>query len=83
MAVEAEDKKVVDIQKHILVPKHVILTEEEAANLLEQMNITAVQLPVIFSTDTVAKVIGGKPGQVIKVDRETPTGRAPYYRRIV
>jgi DNA-directed RNA polymerase subunit H len=83
MAVEAEAKKVVDIQKHILVPKHAILTEEEAANLLEQLNVTAIQLPVIFSTDPIAKLIGGKPGQIIKIERESPTGRTPYYRRIV
>jgi DNA-directed RNA polymerase subunit H len=83
MAVEAETKKVVDIQTHILVPKHSILTEEESANLLEQLNITPVQLPVIFATDPIVKLIGGKPGQIIKIIREGATGKTPYYRRIV
>jgi DNA-directed RNA polymerase subunit H (RpoH/RPB5) len=82
MAVAEEAKKVVDIQKHILVPKHAILTEEEATQLLEKFNITPVQLPVIFSTDPLAKSIGAKQGQIIKIDRESPTGRAPYFRRV-
>ncbi len=83
MAVAAEAKKVIDIQSHILVPKQVILTEEEAAKVLEQFNITAIQLPVISATDVVVKAIGGKVGQIVKIERAGPTGRTQYYRRIV
>ena len=83
MAVEAEAKKVIDIQKHILVPKHTILSEAEAAELLEQLNITAVQLPVILVTDPVVKATGAKVGQIVKIQRESPTGKAYYFRRVV
>jgi DNA-directed RNA polymerase subunit H len=82
MAVEAE-AKAVDIQKHVLVPKHTILSEAEAAELLEQFNITALQLPVISATDPIVKAIGAKAGQIVKIERESPTGRASYYRRVV
>jgi DNA-directed RNA polymerase subunit H len=82
MAVEAE-AKAVDIQKHVLVPKHTILSEAEAAELLEQFNITALQLPVISATDSIVKAIGAKAGQIVKIERESPTGKASYYRRVV
>lgn len=82
MAVEAEAKKVIDIQKHILVPKHTLLSEAEAAELLESFNVTPVQLPVISATDPIIKAIGAKVGQIIKIEREGPTGKTPYYRRV-
>lgn len=82
MAVEAE-AKAVDIQKHVLVPKHTILSEAEAAELLEQFNITVLQLPVISATDPIVKAIGAKAGQIVKIERESPTGKASYYRRVV
>jgi len=83
MAVADEAKKVVNIQSHILVPKHTILSEAEAADLLEQFNITAVQLPVISAMDPIVKAIGAKVGQIVKIERESPTGKALYYRRVV
>jgi DNA-directed RNA polymerase subunit H (RpoH/RPB5) len=81
MAVEAE-AKVVDIQKHVLVPKHTILSEAEAAELLERFNVSLVQIPVIPITDPIAKAIGAKAGQIVKIEREGPTGKTLYYRRV-
>ena len=82
MVVPAEAKKI-DITQHALVPKHILLSEDEAKQVLIQFNISAAQLPVILSTDPVAKSIGAKQGGIIKIERVSPTGRSPYYRRVV
>lgn len=82
MAVAADAKKVVNIQSHILVPKHVILTEEEVAEVLAKFNVTVIQLPVISATDPVMKTIGAKAGNVVKIERAGPTGNTFYYRRV-
>jgi DNA-directed RNA polymerase subunit H len=81
MAVEA--KKLVNIQNHILVPKHTILSETESAELLTQYNISPTQLPVILATDPIVKAIGAKPGQIIKIERKEQTRKSIYYRRVV
>lgn len=82
MAAPAEAKKV-DITQHVLVPKHILLSEEEAKQVLSKFNISPPQLPVILATDTIAKAIGAKAGMMIKIERTGPTGKAEYYRRVV
>ncbi len=80
---------VVDIKKeiilnHELVPKHEILSEEEAQELLEKPGISKKQLPRIYVSDPVAKILGAKPGDVIKITRKSPTaGESIYYRVVV
>jgi DNA-directed RNA polymerase subunit H len=70
-----------DILKHQLVPEHVILSEEEAKKVLEEMKIHAEQLPRIRTDDPVVKAIGAKEGDILKIIRESPTaGRFVTYR---
>ncbi|BDH79001.1 DNA-directed RNA polymerase subunit H [Methanothermobacter tenebrarum] len=70
-----------DILKHQLVPEHVILSEEEAEKILEEMKIHAEQLPRIRTDDPVVKAIGAKEGDILKIIRESPTaGRFVTYR---
>jgi len=74
----------VDISKHILVPKHEILSEEEVKKLLEKYNITKSQLPKILASDPMVKKIGAKVGDVIKITRKSPTaGESIFYRVVV
>ena len=74
----------VNILKHILVPHHAVLTEEEKKELLEKYNISEKQLPKILSKDPVVKALGAKPGDVIKIIRENPfAGKSVYYRIVV
>ncbi len=69
---------------HVLVPKHRILSEEEKRSLLEKFNISEVQLPKILSTDPAVKALGAKPGDVIEIERPSPTaGKTLYYRLVV
>lgn len=73
-----------NVLKHVLVPKHEVVPEEEVSALLEGFNITKGQLPKILLTDPVAKKIKAKAGDVIKITRESKTaGEAIVYRVVV
>ncbi|HDM67398.1 MAG TPA: DNA-directed RNA polymerase subunit H [Thermoplasmatales archaeon] len=78
-----EEKPVFDIMKHELVPKHIILSEEEKKKLLEKYRIDETQLPKILHTDPVVIAIGAKPGQVLKIIRRSPTAKESIAYRIV
>lgn len=76
--------KQVDITKHELVPKHILLDEKEKEELLKKYGITLRQLPRILVTDPVIKILNGKPGDVVKIIRKSPTaGESIYYRIII
>ncbi len=59
----------------MLVPEHILLTEEEAAEVLKRYNITPGQLPKIKTSDVVVKQIGAKPGDILKNHQEEPDRR--------
>jgi len=72
------------VLEHELVPKHEVLSAEEAADLLRRYKISPTQLPSILSTDPVVKELGAKPGDIIKITRRSPTaGKYTYYRIVV
>lgn len=73
----------VDILKHELVPKHRILPEEEAQEVLEKYNIDPLQLPKLYVTDKVAIRIGAKAGDIVEIERRSPTAEVSYAYRIV
>lgn len=75
--------KKIDISKHILVPNFVKLSEEEIRQVLEAYNISPVQLPSILLKDPMAKLIGAKVGDVLKIERKSQVGREVYFRRVV
>ena len=77
-------KKKFTILDHELVPKHILLTKEEKKQLLEQLKIRPEQLPWIRASDPVAKLIGAKPGDIVKIIRKSPTaGETVAYRFVV
>ena len=70
-----------NITHHELVPKHVILTEEEAKKVIDDFDATKSQLPKLLPTDPVAKYYGMKTGTVCKIVRNSQmTGESIYYR---
>jgi len=72
-----------EIFEHFLVPKHEILSEKEVEELLKKYNVTKDKLPKILVTDPAVKAIGAKVGDVIKIERESPTAGKVYYYRVV
>jgi len=79
-----EQEEEFDIFNSGLVPKHIILTEDERAAILKRYNVTPRQLPRIKSTDPVVKHLGAKKGDIIKIVRNDPgTGEYDYYRVVV
>jgi len=76
-------KKKFTILDHELVPRHILLTKEERRQLLEQLKIQPEQLPWIRASDPVAKLIGAKPGDIVKIIRKSPTASEVIAYRFV
>ena len=72
------------VSTHFLIPKHELLTKEESAQVLARFNASPSQFPYIQSTDSIAKEIGAKPGDFIRITRTSETaGVSTYYRYVV
>jgi DNA-directed RNA polymerase subunit H len=77
------DKKF-DLFNHVLVPNHILLSEEETKEVLKQYKIKPYQLPHVKVSDPAAIAIGAKIGNVIKIVRKSLTaGKAIAYRYVV
>jgi len=73
-----------DIFEHELVPKHILLSEEEAREVLERYRVKAHQLPHILSSDPAIKAINAKPDSIVKIVRKSSTaGESVVYRYVV
>ena len=66
---------VVNITEHELVPKHILLSEEEKQILLKRYKIKSSQLPKILINVPVARYLGFKRGrgQLVKIVRISET----------
>ena len=80
----ATKKKRVLVPNHFYVPKHEIITKKEAEDVLEKYHCKATDLPLIFANDPAILGLGVKPGDMIKITRESATaGDSFYYRYVV
>ena len=76
-----EEKKQI---KHILVPEHIKVTEEQKNELLKKYNISLKQMPKILATDPALSHMQVQYGDVIMIRRKSPTvGETEYYRAVV
>ncbi|MBQ9160760.1 MAG: DNA-directed RNA polymerase subunit H [Methanobrevibacter sp.] len=73
----------IDIQDHMLVPKHEIMTEEEISEEFSDVDYDFKDLPKIRSEDPVVKAIGAEPGNVLRITRESQTAGVFITYRIV
>jgi DNA-directed RNA polymerase I, II, and III subunit RPABC1 len=72
-----------NITKHVYVPKHIVLTNEEEQDVLDKYYITKNKLPKLLRSDPIAKYYGMKSDQICKIIRKSPeVGEYIYYRLV-
>lgn len=71
-----------NIMKHQLVPEHIVLSAEEAAEVKRKYNIhDDSQIPDISRFSPVSQVIGLRPGDLCRIYRPSKTAiKAEFYR---
>lgn len=72
-----------NISRHVLVPKHEIIRDEnEVKDIMERYMIKSkFQLPIILKSDAMAKYLGLKNGDIVRIVRVSPTaGEYIVYR---
>ena len=59
----------INLVDHILVPKHILLSKEEAQAVLIAYNAKKIDIPLIKSVDPVARYYNMKKGEIVKIIR--------------
>jgi len=72
-----KEEKGFDLMKHVLVPKHIIVSEREKEEVIRKYG-PLKYFPKISIRDPVIRQIGAKPGDLIRIER--PDSIIPYYR---
>jgi DNA-directed RNA polymerase subunit H (RpoH/RPB5) len=68
--------------KHSLVPKHTKLTTNELSEVMDKYIIKKTQMPYILHTDVIAKWLGLKHGDIVKIERFNENSGISYYYRV-
>ena len=77
-------KSNIDLTNHILVPKHILLSEQEKEEVIKKYGINKLnQFPKILKTDPIIKILGAKEGDLIKIIRRDSSGKESIYYRVV
>ena len=77
-------KKKFKADKHSLIPKHAKMSDAQREKLLENYSISLKELPRILKIDPAITSLDAKPGDVIKITRDSPTaGESVFYRVVV
>mmetsp|Transcript_1132 Transcript_1132/g.4051 ORF Transcript_1132/g.4051 Transcript_1132/m.4051 type:complete len:209 (-) Transcript_1132:80-706(-) len=79
-----EEELLVNITRHRLVPHHEVLNPEEKVQLLTKYKLDESQLPSMLTNDAVARYLGLRKGEIVKIVRNSETaGKYISYRRVV
>ncbi len=77
-------KRRIRVTDHELVPKHEVVPKDEAVKILRELGVTPQQLPLMRASDPVAREIGAKPGDIVRIIRRSPTaGKIVVYRFVI
>ena len=72
------------VKKHILIPKHIKLSDKGKKELLEKYHISIKELPKINNDDPAICDLNEKAGDIIKITRKSRTaGEALFYRGVI
>jgi DNA-directed RNA polymerase I, II, and III subunit RPABC1 len=70
-----------NVTKHVFVPKHILLSNEQKSIVLNQYKIKESKMPIISMSDPVCRYYNAKEGQLFKIIRKSnTTGESVYYR---
>lgn len=73
-----------DITEHDMVPRHIVMTKEEGELVMESYRARKRDMPLIKTTDPVAKYYNMKPGEIVKIIRPSPiTCESIGYRFVI
>jgi len=73
-----------NIFEHVLVPKHEIIAPDEREKMLSEYRVQSYQLPRLKASDPAVKAIGAKPGDIVRIIRDSQTaGKYISYRYVV
>ena len=76
--------KKVEIRKHVLIPKHVKLSEKEKEEVLKRYNAATDDFPRILKRDAALQGMNVKFGDMIKIVRKSSTaGETVFYCVVV
>ena len=67
------DDLFVNISRHELVPKHLLVSEAEKKQVLKKYRVKESQLPKILVTDPMARYLGLRKGNLVKIIRDSQT----------
>lgn len=77
-------KKKFSAEKHSLIPRHTKLGEKQKEKLLQDYKISITDLPRIIKSDPAIQSLDVKPGDVVKITRNSMTaGESVFYRVVV
>lgn len=83
-AEEAEKTEAMAEIKHVIVPRHEILSESGAKELIEGLKLKPEQLPKISASDPAIQHLSPKVGDIIRISRNSATaGTATYFRLVI
>lgn len=72
-----------DVTQHFMVPKHLILSEKEASDLLAKFNVSRDELPKIKISDPAITNLKPKLGDIVKIEKESIFKDPIEYYRVV
>lgn len=68
-----DEELLINVIDHYLVPKHIVLTDEEASQYLKEYKLDKENLMRIYTGDPIAKYYNIKPRQIVKIIRPSIT----------
>lgn len=72
-----------NIIDNILVPLHIVLSDDEANKYLQEYQLKKIELSRMFTSDPIAKYYNMKAGQVVKIIRPSVTAGEEIALRVV
>jgi len=74
----------INIVDHVLVPKHIVLSEKESKEFYQAYCVKKNDMPKIYASDPVAKYYRMKPNDLCKIIRTSSlTAESVFYRLVV